>query len=731
MKYSKHFTDLALAASAVLGAGYLLATEEMPSTAELQERQANVFSAFSQNKLEGIRLTTKNSEVWLRKDKSSKDPHRYFLGKEGSRLADLSQVAEVLSAVEFATWKRTLAEDSALEESDLGFDSPRVELRLSAGPRSYRLLIGGAAPTPKDSSYARVEGASIETVTGVLGSNFVEKLIRGEQEFRGSALFPYSKSTTKHLLIEEAESKRSLSADESGFLLSEPSRPSERLVRADREVSDLIFYQLARASVSRFLDDENLKKAVLADPKRVTVTQESEKGPSYRSVLGGNCPEDPNSVLAIRTAPDEILGCVTRSVLPALRLTAEELKSQVAVPLRADEIDHLVIREGKRSIDLVRRDSIYILASHQSKKIKKSVGDELLKALSTGKLVPTSEESADTKRSELRIVGQGALSAEPPVPLPAGETRPSRVVELRLETYQGSSGLILHRLDDDSWFEVPSWLSWAFSADDTWARERQLFSEEKVTKAEVHFGSNYSELAGQPPAPGSATEEDDFDPDPALSRQLFEVLANLKVERFLPASEKPPAQHSIKIDWTRDAKDGAIDEELFIGERTRGGYLAWGSFSDRVLVLPLHVVRALRIPLGDRKNAKVSTFQIFELTLRAGDRTYEFRDRAGVLSPSGGEATDDMIAPLTEALRAVEVIARVGEQPKLQALKRGTARLSLSGKHGSGASARPFTLHIGAPTVFEDQQAFIGWMDGDPHNYLFTRRGLTALLELL
>jgi len=117
--------------------------------------------------------------------------------------------------------------------------------------------------------------------------------------------------------------------------------------------------------------------------------------------------------------------------------------------------------------------------------------------------------------------------------------------------------------------------------------------------------------------------------------------------------------------------------------------------------------------------------------LRAGDRTYEFRDRAGVLSPSGGEATDDMIAPLTEALRAVEVIARVGEQPKLQALKRGTARLSLSGKHGSGASARPFTLHIGAPTVFEDQQAFIGWMDGDPHNYLFTRRGLTALLELL
>src|SRR5690606_19657668 len=99
----------------------------------------------------------------------------------------------------------------------------------------------------------------------------------------------------------DTRSPRKLIAQEHGFVL--PSDTGGRL--ADRALSDLIFFQLARTKVSTYVDETSKYDHLLE------VVHEGVDGTRYLTRLGAPCPSDPTlSIVAQRIEPDPLHGCV-------------------------------------------------------------------------------------------------------------------------------------------------------------------------------------------------------------------------------------------------------------------------------------------------------------------------------------------------------------------------------------------------------------------------------------
>ena len=737
--------DLALVLAA-LGLGtYLVSTAGGPTSEEILARENNLFAAFSPETIRSITLRGGQHSVKLRKVPDEADPHLFFLGESGHMPADPAVIEEVLSTLEYATWRRTLPEEGARDLAKLGFESPRLELSINAGARSYRLLLGKPAEFPDQSLYARVQNESGQAVTGVVDDKLLDKLLRGEQEFRGNALFLYGRSETSALAIEQNETHLQLRADSLGFLTEQSSEDGLEKIRAKRELSDLIFFQMARASISTFIDPTTAKSLIADDANAITVIQESHDAPRVSVRFGGRCPNDKLSTVAMRTAPDVVSGCVTRTILPALRISSEAIRDRSAAPLNPDEIDHVVIREktphAKREskLDLIRSEDAFSLLSHDSERVELAAGQEFLEVLSTGVLDLVDSPPKDLKRSgEIVIKGQslptGAQSLDF---VPNGNQQDPLVQELHLELYREASAspaspLWVHRLDDGAWLTVPKSLDWAFSPNDTWAKDRHLLQIEPDDILEVTVSKPDGWAQTLDTRENVVESAETVTADPLLSRRVLDELAHLEAVRFV-AEDSSHAQAAMEITFsvranTQAEKREVTENKLWIGRRTRGGYLAWSSFTEGTFVIGLPTRSIFNAPWGSRAELQIDVASITQLTARADDRTYLFERQGESLRPNGGAAVEDMVAPLEEAIRAINVIARVTNHPDGRSLRRGKPQVSLKLELDSGEN---FTVHIGSPAEWQGMNVHVAWREGEDGNFVIGKSSLDELLALL
>lgn len=733
--------DLLLVLCAVALGGYLAATAGAPTSAELNARARNVFPAFEPETIQTIHLESPESSVTLKRDLNNPDPELYFLGEKSSLLADPESVSELLSTLDFASWIRRLPSAESNDLKKLGFETPRLELKLQAGPRSARLLLGSPAPHPEESIYARFEQTGDEPTTGVVSSSLLTRLLRGEQEFRGSSLFAYSRSDTTNLTIESKQSSLKLAADSLGFLVSSSESNSGPGRRAKASLVELVFYQLARAKLSPFLDEATAKTGILADPSRLTIRQQANNSPAVEVVLGGQCPGDPLSILAWRTKPNVVTGCVTSSILAILRAAPSTFIDQTAAPLAADEIDHVIIKrsdsEKAGKIDLIRRDAAFVLLNRNSQEVELQAGQDFLEVLSSGVLSLLPERPKNTREvGELTIKGQsqatGAISATGTSS--SSDEADALVQELHLEIHrsdvESDSHLFVHRLDDGAWLTVPPELAWAFSTNDYWAQSRHLShwkSEDILT------------FSVRSPALEHTLKQDDGEitvsyprkptepADAALARVLLEEFERLEALRFDSATADTPNRPREKFELLIEfqLKNEAAPQRLWVGRRTRGGYLAEATFHDGLFVLSPAMRRLFETPLASRQALRFDSQKIEALDLNADGRHYSFRRRAGELSPTGGAAVQEMVAPIEESISRIEVLAR-----RMQASKRSQREVRLTMKVAlEGSESR--TVYIAGGDEWQGKSVTRAWLDGVDGEFLLSRAGAEALLDLL
>ena len=715
--------DPALFVGALVLGIYLTLTAESPTTSELELRTENVLPAFSEESIVALRWEVPQA-FSLTRDRQSQDATRYFLGSADRRPADEEAMRSLLRLLDLASFRRTLGGGSQLKGANLGFEKPRMEMHIDAGPRSYRIVAGGKAPAPENSVYLKVEGTNVETKIGVVDESVVSQLIKTEQEFLGGLVFPLGRGETRSLKLTSEKGEVQLVPGEHAYFVKSSS--GEKF-EADRDLVDLIFFQLARVKMETYLES----KSQVTMPVRVE--QESAEGAKYIADLGAPCPGDPDSILVHRREPDELLGCASRTVLAALLIEESKLRSLTATSMSPDEIDHVVIRSPEKTLDVIRDGQEYKLVSAGQKPIERAAGDEFLKGLSRAKLVPIMKPDEELKATaDITIKGQVRNTV-----LTREKDRTDHPTQVRLQVHQAGAHLYIRRESDASWLAVQESEKWLFLPDDAWARERRLtsFGEAQIDRVKITLPGGESWEVGREgerlvlTASASASRA----ADPALARELFRTLAELEAHRYVTPALPRPQTGLLQINFDVNDAGSSKTWNLWIGSRIRGGYLAWSDLTEATFVLPLGARLPFETPLIDRRAFHLDLEEQQRFSIETENGEIVFERQAGVLRSVGGEANDDMLEPIEEGLDTLRVVSAAGKHPAARDIRRGKPDMTIRAVQRSDAQneGKSLTLHFGSLAVWQGISCRTAWIEGEEEIYFIEEASLSPLHELL
>jgi hypothetical protein len=567
----------------------------------------------------------------------------------------------------------------------------------------------------------------------VISRNFLDDLSKSGQEFRAGLLLPYSKTRTSHLRIEGKPGANSLRADGLGFLLD---RKDDKPRRADRTATDLIFFHLARAKLETFLDPQVVQKS-LSDPDEEVfrVTMESPDGPKVEVTLGGKCPGQKTLTLGLRQTPDEVAGCVPRGVLAALQLHDARLVSQSALPLHADEVDHIILERKGRRIDLIRDGAEFYLNGKERTKVPKEAAEEFLAAFTNGSFELIAEPESELQAlGSITFKGQSSATYDPGKP---SNEKLEAVREFSVDLFGSSTdgAEVIRRRDDGAWLKAPQNLQWALSGDDSWARKRSLSTWQPVEISEVWVTMDGTETRLTRSSEDFFIEESSVQlpADQLLSREFLDELSHLEARRYLVPPESRPTTGLLQIRF-RIQKEGETQsrlETLDIGARTRGGYLAWASFAEGSFVLPAESRVVLETPLRDRSPVVLDPRSFESLSLSFDGRSYGFKRTNGSLVPQSGAASFDMVEPLIEALSGLQIVSALTTKAAI-AITPNPPTFTLTGERiNQTGTLVPFALHFGKEISVQGRALQSVWREGVPGTFLVTQASFQELLELL
>ncbi len=718
---------LLLGSTLVLGT-YLVGTTGDPTTAQEQARAEHLLKQLTPSKIESLSLSTPGEKLSLLAD--PKHQGEYLIQGEGGGRADAALVRELLSALEFATFKRRL---EGLPQDARSME-PQLRVKIESAGQSSTIDFFSETETSKLDArgevYVEVHDAKARR-SGVVEGRLLSTLKRSKQEFRGSQLFPFSIESTLSLDVTGPSHELRLKADPLGFLLVGTK------LRADRRLTDLLFYHLAQANLSSFVPLARAEASIQAAELKYSIIQRGA-GKTIRVEVGGTCPNDPSSTLAWRKTAPPIAGCLSSTVFAGLSLDESKMTDRTASVLTGDEIDHVIIEGRQRSFDLLRKDAGFILPNREQRAVPKTAGEEYLRLLSEAQLQLLAEPPAPQGAAlTMTIVGnprEKALDREPWLEKSEEASGPER--RLQLDIYPDSEPTLVHRRDDGAWLEVPSALDWVFNQDDAWTQERKLdtpsfesldwleleagpplpnFPRTQKPLRVARDGSSYSlQVEGEAAvAPRRA--------DQTLARRMFEQIAELKAERFLP-DRGAPAHPWYELRFSD--KDSERVMRLVVGARVHGGYRAWLQGHEPQFVLAFETSRLFSVPPFDRSAAQLEPDQFSSLTLQSGGRRLELQRVADTFQARGGDFPEQEVRPLLDELRALQVLAYLPQRPA-----GNEAALFIEARRTNNTD--PVQIEVLNLVPFMDHFAYEARVAGRPGTYYLSAESVRALLVLL
>ncbi len=733
-------------------------TEGDVTTSERLARKGNVFEVFRPGEVDSLRIKrhlaqdgspepTEAEETLLLRDKDSSDPHAFFLDRPGGKKADPAVIAELLAALEYAAWLRTI-EPAEVDRKAFGLDTPHLELRVDMENLSYRLLVGREAATPAGARYAERGGTGMPGArVGLVTRELAEKLARDPRELLGRLLLPYAKSDLAELRLSGAGGDRHLVRDAVGFRLGKDG------ARADAEAVDAMLFQMARVSAEHYVDPERARRALDEGP-RVRVEQVPQLGEPVVVEIGGRCPVQTSepSVVALRTTEPILAGCVPETVLPSLSAPASELVERRPFSLAMDEVDHVTIVEttpdGPRRMEAVRSGAAFELVEPHKQPVSLDAGNDLIKAL----VSPNGELWQPEQKSAGRHPDLAALGLHPP----RGTVTVRGVTEGSTESVEqvvsfgaaDASGRVwLQRRDDGAVLALGPSAAWAFGTDDTWARSRELVDVDKeaVSRITVRRGTASEVIertangAVRLAAPGG------FDVDAAIAEEWLDVAAHLHAARWLrrdDALTKASSATSIitgeadpvsQVEIAYRTPEGERTAKFSLSRRTVGGYLArWEGEPSGWFVLPTEAARTFQTSPISRAAMSVDVPHLTRLVLRGpgGDHTLE--RRAGELTSEDGSLSPEAIAEVQEALSALhaEAALHVGPASATEGFSRPELVVEGTTRSASG-DARAFSIRFGRVGSHLGRTVQFARVEGIDATFIVNRADVERLLDQL
>ena len=708
---------LSLLVLATALAAFLWLSRGRSTSADRAGREGSVLPTFDPAQTRKIVISSGElgqAAVVLRRSRAG-GPHDYRLGESETPgvtppAADQAEVAGLLRTLDFSTFLRTLS-PSELPEAALGPGVPKLTLDVEMDSVSYRVTIGGPAEHPAQARYARTTGDDGTDRAGVVPESLALALGKDARELLGRLLFPYAKSQTKELVIEQQGGKTSLVADALGFRVTQsapsgdqPTRmPEVRDVRANPSRVEGLFFQLARAGMDAY------PSAKSTPSRTLVVLQVPESGQAVRIEIGGECIGHPDLVQVVRTAPDALTGCTSAGLLDTL--APSDLSLRGPWSLAADEIDHIVITRDDTTLDLIRDGAAFRLLLPTALALSLERGNEYLGDLTS--LVLDQAPCQGETLGHLRVVGQ-----------PEGSSG-GREIELSLLAGQGAT--LLRRHDDGACLVLTDHASWLLDPSSGWYESLEVLSVRpedvlsltssgpKLAREELERKDGALELHG------GAVDE-------ALLDETLRTLAPLRALRV--AERRGPAAWETQLEVRIEAR-GAGPFTLRIGPRGRGGYLAELAGRRTEFVLSPEVVRTLETSLSSRAPAQWNPEAFTELTVTARGVTYRLRRMGGELVPLD-DSPPELGPALALALSALVPLSAARDVREPTHVLGPAEDLRLEGLYDPGdGSPRRLSVRLGAQVVHADRAVQLMTIGTDPRAYYVDRAAVLSVLDLL
>ncbi|HZO14033.1 MAG TPA: DUF4340 domain-containing protein, partial [Polyangiaceae bacterium] len=540
------------------------------TTAEAEDRKYQLFDAWRADDLARIDIELGDRKLSVHAERAADGTKGYRLFEGEQEIdADEQAVGEFLVTLEFAGFERRV---EGIDRAELGLGEPRAVVTIDMGKLHYKLVVGGAAPSPEGARYAEVEGGARGTMLYVVRSQLVDELEKGASSLRAKGLIPYLSTELSSITLAGKTASWKLERGPWGgrtagaFFVN----TGDRKLRASRRTLDGWLVKLARLEVERFVELPPSKHA-----RAHVLTLDPEKADEKSAVLelGGDCPG--GGALVVRRAPRPAAGCTKAESIESLLVSADELVDRHVIGTADGDITELTISDNDTTIEMARKESSW----HMRKPTEGDVEEEAAHALMNeldgleGEILPSDKAPGlDAPRGRVRILGLPERGGEPGAEERVEEIDVGEPADGYVHVRRRDDGAVLRIAEDAAVVLTPrpallrSTKVHDASMDDV--RGLSLDCDGKVQKLERDQDGGWKLI--EPKARGLGG-------DMGLASALAEELRELTAVRWV--SERPLEAHQLSAPWCKidlqvEQKGEKKNLRLKLGAETQGGYFA-------------------------------------------------------------------------------------------------------------------------------------------------------------
>lgn len=715
----KGLVDKALVLVALALAALVVATRESVTTTEVNARRNNVLPAWRPTELTSIRLEGQREVHLEKRARPDSDQAEWMLSGAGFNqvVADPAAVDQLLSALGFASWVRTL--DANQEDvKGLGFEHPRGSLQLSMGDLDYRLVVGKAAPAPSGSAYLQVFRDGKPEASGIVKQAVVDAVLIDPREFLGRTLVPAARSDITRLELSGAGGSRRLQREGHRFRFE---GNDARLV--DGESLDPVFFHLARLSAEEFLSVDEAKKR-LEGQEHVDIKIWTEKAKAALEVsVGGRCPGS-GRVVALRRAPNPVAGCVPESVMAGLTLTADALLDRTPFGFGPDEVERVVTNHGNQRLELVRNENGFLLKAPVEAEVDLARGNLRLDNLvhATGTIVDKPDLSAlglSPPQGTTQVTGLSPLTDEA-VEETVALGRVDR--EGRLPILRRADGVVLL---------LPPEAARAFRVDATLSRSLRLFDFEQKDLISIETKTeNLEQRLTRAGDEFKLEEPEGFDFDATLVSTLVDKIQGLAAERWVSDDDDGTfgldhPQGRLVVKWRKNEQN--VEATLEVGKRLPGGFYASLSGVPGVFVLSTQAWRDISTPVLSRAAFAIDTDRLQAIVFETKERTVRVVARGSGWASETPGVDSDYAERLVQSIGALkpDFAWRVGPPAPGDGFDPPTLLIE------AVAATGKTTFRIGRTQAFSDGAGYLARAEGVNATFVLPAEIVRGLLDLL
>ena len=707
---------------AVASMAVVVVTRGGVTTGEKQAQGQDLLPAFHADEVKALELAGGGQTLHLERSPAQDGGSASFaLVSPVKEPADDTAVNKFLSALSNAHALRPVAAGPPL--STFGLEQPRLRVSAKTEKHTYRVLVGGSAPTPEGACYVQVASDDEAPKLVVIDKSSAQDFALDLDAFRQRSIAPLSQPDVTRITITSPKLNLTLRRSTgTSFLID-----GEPQALADRETVSSLFFQLSRLTANRFLSATDAEPALGPDRAHFELETKDSKE-LVRFDAGGTCPGDPAQLVVVRRSPGAQSACAPRELEATLRHSADDFVDHHPFSLHADEVEELDIN-GKNKFILLRKGNAFVLHAASETPVELEAGNQRITSL----LEVSGERVLGQKPSDL-----GLEPARNTVTLRSSAARDADVVQqvVRIGNTDSAGNLWLYREQDGAVLRVAPDVARFFASDSTLLYPKKLteFGLSNFVSAEIQHGALRQVLRRDAKQNLQLEEPKGFDPDGVLSSDLIQALGSLSASRFVAdrddgsfGLDKPPT--TVRF-VSKSETNPKLEHVLRFGRLTELGVFATLDENGPVFVLPRSVIETCDTLLLNRAVYPNASEALQSFSLEAPQKhTLRLERRGERFWPVPAESfPDDKLGELLEAISNLRPEAAVHVGPPLPAEGLSAPVLTLRLVPTTGA---PLTLTFGAGDSWRSTSVFYLRVSGVNATYVIAQAKVHALSDAL